>query len=279
MLFVMFTRRRLIPTLAAAVLATACAGGTTDTGAGGTASDSPATLVDRAFWSTAVTVDGEPFSLVEGTRIQLEFGADEIRADAGCNNLFASYSFDDDQLVVDDAGTTEMGCDPERHAQDDFVIGFLTSRPTAEVVDDTLTLSNPDGVTMILLDTVVADPDRELTGQAWEVTGFFDETAAWSTAIATPATLDFRNGTLDGTSGCGPIPFTPTIEVDGATIAVTGDVGDVEWCTGSDALTLEYAADLSAVLFGPGPFTFEIEGPNLRLAGPNGLGITARAIE
>ena len=277
--FFLFSRRAAIGALAVLTLATACGDDETIAGGDEPAADTTTDLVGRTFWSTEVVVDGAAFDFVDGTRIQLRFGADEINADAGCNNLFASYTLDDDTIVALGAGSTEMGCDPALHAQDDLVIDFLLSQPTFALDGDTLTLTNPTGDTIALLDKEVADPDRRIDEHAWEVTGFFDELAAWSSAVAEPAVIDFRDGTLRGTSGCGPIPFMPTVDLSATEVRITGDVGDVQWCHDADAVTKDYAADLSAVLFGPGPLTFEIDGPSLRLTAPDGTGLTARAVE
>lgn len=276
--FVLLPRPVVIGAFAIATLAAACADDTTVAGDNAGEADAPITLVGRTFWSTAVTDGDEPFELVDGTRIQLRFSADEISADAGCNNLFTAYTLDGDTIVAEGGGMTEMGCDPERHAQDDFVIGFLTSRPTYQLSGDTLSLTNASGQTIELLDKEVADPDRTIDGQAWEVTGFFDETAAWSTAVASPATLDFRGGLLSGTSGCGPIPVDLTFDLQPDRLVLTGEVDMPEWCGDADELTKEYADTLASVL-ASGQLAFAIDGPNLRLTGPDGLGVTATAID
>ncbi len=82
-----------------------------------------------------MTENGQPKPLVAGTRITLNFVADGHRlgAQAGCNQMGGPASFEGGHLVVDDLATTEMGCDPPRHAQDEWLARFLTSRPMAKV--------------------------------------------------------------------------------------------------------------------------------------------------
>ena len=171
--FFFLSRRAVIGALAVLTLATACGddetipGGdepvavTTTELVGGVepVADTTTGLVGRTFWSTEVVVDGAEFEFADGTRIQLRFGADEINADAGCNNLFAGYTLDDDTIVALGAGSTYMACDPALHAQDDLVIDFLLSQPTFALDGATLTLTNPAGDTIFLLDKEVADPD------------------------------------------------------------------------------------------------------------------------
>ena len=157
--FFFLSRRAVIGALAVLTLATACGDDETIPGGDEPVADTTTELVGRTFWSTEVVVDGAEFEFADGTRIQLRFGADEINADAGCNNLFAGYTLDDDTIVALGAGSTYMACDPALHAQDDLVIDFLLSQPTFALDGDTLTLTNPAGDTIFLLDKEVADPD------------------------------------------------------------------------------------------------------------------------
>jgi heat shock protein HslJ len=87
---------------------------------------------------------------------------------------------------------TELGCDPEREAQDAWLADFLTSSPTADLAGDELTLRS-DTVTITLLDQEVADPDRPLVGTTWRI----DTVIAGSTAASVPerndVTLRFPN--------------------------------------------------------------------------------------
>src|SRR5918992_2557978 len=118
------------------------------------------------------------------TRITLNFVADGHRlgAQAGCNQMGGPASFDGDHLVVDDMATTEMGCDPPRHAQDEWLARFLTSRPEWSRSGSTLTLDN--GTARIVLeDRDVADPDRPLRGTRWVV----DTIVEGETASSVPA--------------------------------------------------------------------------------------------
>lgn len=159
-----------------------------------------AAVEGREFRSSAVT--GRV--LVEGTQIALEFRDGDIRARAGCNILAAPYAVRDAVLVV--AGgtmsSTEMGCTPDRHAQDEWLASFLTSAPQVELGGDTLTLSLP-GTRIVLLDRVIADPDRPLRGTLWRVDTVLAGDTARSVADPSGVQLDFRDGTLTVTSaGC-----------------------------------------------------------------------------
>jgi heat shock protein HslJ len=157
-------------------------------------------LNGREFLSRSL--DGH--SLVAGTQIRLSFDQGQISAKAGCNSLSARYQVADGRLVVrgDGMTTTDIGCDPLRHAQDEWLGEFLQSRPSFDLDGDALTLMTADA-TLHLLDRVVADPDRPLFGTPWRVDTVLDGDVASSVPHEHPVTLEFENNRLTATSvGC-----------------------------------------------------------------------------
>lgn len=126
-------------------------------------------LTGRTFLSESITEGGQDRELVEGTRISLDFTADgQVSANAGCNHLFGDVTVTSERLEVGLMGGTEMGCDPQRHAQDEWLMDFLESSPTWLLDADRLTLTAGD-TEIVLLDREVADPDRPLEGTQWSV--------------------------------------------------------------------------------------------------------------
>ena len=80
-----------------------------------TPSTSATTNLDgKTYVSTAVT----GHKLVRNTRVTLTFQDDDLSLNAGCNTLGGGYQLDGDQLVTEQLGGTEMGCDNPRHEQD-----------------------------------------------------------------------------------------------------------------------------------------------------------------
>lgn len=161
----------------------------------------------RTFLSTSVTENGQPKPLVEGTRISLRFDGErrQLGAQAGCNSMGGPASFDDGRLVVDDLATTEMGCDPPRHAQDEWVSRFLTSRPRSTLDGPTLTLDNGT-VRMVLEDRKVAEPDRALRGTKWVVDTIIEGETASSVPAGAEAHVVIGDGDdrdhFTGHAGC-----------------------------------------------------------------------------
>ena len=112
-------------------LVAACAG---TGGSGGTAGS----LAGRTFLSDRVTDGGAARPLVEGTRIRLVFEDGRLSASAGCNTMGGSVEIRADRLVVGDLATTEMGCEPRLHEQDEWLAAFLGSEPRYTLEGDRL---------------------------------------------------------------------------------------------------------------------------------------------
>lgn len=230
---------------------------------------SPSALEGRTFLSTAVTVDGEPFDLVEGTRIQLMFRpGGEIGASAGCNSIGGTYRVEGTTLVFEGGGMTEMGCDPERHAQDEWLSQLLGSRPTMTLSGNELTLTS--GTTVVeLLDREVAQPDLDLVGPLWTVDSIITGDAVASAPGGAIATLRFNaDGTVEVSSGCNS--GGGLYEVNAGTITFSDLVTTEMACTDARG---ELESAVMAVL-SSGPLSAQVDANRLTLmAGPNGLGL------
>jgi heat shock protein HslJ len=159
--------------------------------------------LDGSEWlSIAVTEDGADRPLVDGTQIRLSFTDGQLGASAGCNTMGGAYRIEDGQLLFEGGGMTEMGCDDERHAQDDWLFAFLGAQPSIAQEGDKLTLTS--GATVITLqDAEVAEPDLPLTGTTWTVDSIITGDAVSSVPNGATATLVFTDdGRLEVDNGC-----------------------------------------------------------------------------
>lgn len=223
----------------------------------------PATISGRTFLSTGVVVDGEARPLVDGTRIRLVFGASgQLSAEAGCNTMGGTYRLEGGILTVDGSGMTEMGCDPDRHDQDEWLFGVLGSRPTLALSGNSLVIT-AGGTVITLLDREIAEPDLPLTGTLWTVsTIFFASDAGMGMSGGVTATLKFdAAGRVTFNTGCNEgggryvvdgsrIHFSDLITTDRACDGEAAQLeaavvetlnGDPTWAIDADSLTLHVA--------------------------------------
>ena len=228
----------------------------------------------RTFLSTSVTENGQPKALVDGTRITLNFFADGHRlgAQAGCNQMGGPASFQGGRLVVSDMATTEMGCDPPRHAQDEWLARFLTSKPSWARGGATLTLDNGT-VRIGLEDREVANPDRPLRGTKWVVDTLVEGDAASSVPAGVEAYLTVEEGkSFRGNTGCNGMGGNSDVHEARSTITFS-EVITTKMACDDDRMRVERA--VLATL--EGDVRYQVDADVLRLDGPGGHGLRLRA--
>lgn len=247
----------------------------------------PAVILDPGEYRSAeVTEDGTARAMVDDAVIALRFTDGQLSATAGCNHLGATYSVEDGVLRLDELSSTDMGCDPERHQQDEWLADFLAAAPTVETSEDGFTLAG--GRTSIrFVDLEFVEPDADLVGTTWTEAGFVDG----ETAMSMEPPRDGRRGTLrfeesgfvSGFDGCnrfghgqGAAPDGSATDlgltyeaVDDSIVFEGAVVGTMVRCDG------EYAERFHAVL--DGTITWEIEGSTLTLVAADGRGVTYTA--
>ena len=275
----MRTLLRAASALVVAALVLAACGDDDDVVSSGGSSSS----IDGDYLAIEVTEGGQAKALVEGTTISLRLHDGALTANAGCNTIGGDYTVDGDVLRARALSTTEMGCDPPRHAQDEWLAALLSSGPTVEPGDQGFVLRT-DSVTLTFVDREVADPDRELVGTTWVVDGYLDGAGpdgTASSAMGDQALVRFEeNGFMTGHDGCngfgyaGQMGADPTdglrYEVDGDRITFSGSAAHTEMAC-PDVDTDRIWAVLS------GTVTWTVDGPGLTLVAADDRGVTFRA--
>jgi heat shock protein HslJ len=177
-----------------------------------------------------------------------------------------TWSLDGTTLVAAINMMTEMACDEDRMAQDEWISTFLSGGLSAAIDADELVLTGA-GVTMTLLDREVADPDQPLEGTTWVLDGIQAATGDDSAVSSVPAglrsTLTLDGGQLAVDTGCNT--GNASASLDGTTLTI-GPLALTKRGCEPDATELERV--VAAVL--QGAVAVEIDGGMLHLTGPSG---------
>jgi heat shock protein HslJ len=113
-----------------------------------------------------------------------------------------TYRIDGGRLIVGDLATTEMGCEPDLMAQDQWYGVVLGATPAISIVMNDLILE-AGSVKITFVDREVAEPDAQLVGPTWTVESIITGDAVSSVPADPVATLVFRDdGSLEVNTGC-----------------------------------------------------------------------------
>ena len=123
--------------------------------------------------------------------------------------MSGAYRIEAGTLKASQLATTDMGCEQGLMAQDQWVAGLFDGASIA-LDGNTLTLAR-NGVTVTLLDRVVADPDRPLLGTRWVVDGLISGAVAQSVPAGATAALTFHEASVDIETGCNSGSATATV--------------------------------------------------------------------
>lgn len=258
---------RITRTLTAAAMAVgllgACGGGDDGGNGGGSTTVPPIELDGHTFLSHTVTVAGRDRPLVGSTRITLTFGDGTVGASAGCNSMSGPYSIDNGVLKVGDLETTEIGCEKDLQAQDEWLAGVLKGAPSVRLSDAELTLTAGETI-IALVDRKVAEPDASLTGTRWTLESIIQGDVASSIPAGVESTFELsEHGTVAVQFGCnsggGPA------EVGDATITF-GAIGRTVMACDDPAMQVEDS--VAAVL--TGEVTYVIDADRLSLRNGDG---------
>jgi heat shock protein HslJ len=187
--------------------------------------------------SVLVTDAGTSKPLVPGTKLRLSFTSGTFMASAGCNTMSGDYTLQDDQLVIGQMATTEMGCPSNLGDQEQWFATFLGSKPRLALDGNNLVLTS-DKTEITFLDRDQAEPDQPLAGITWGLTTMLDGDTASSVPQGVSATLlfDDKGSSFTFNSGCNAGGGQYSVSGDQLTfkqvvstmMACAGDKGAVE---------------------------------------------------
>lgn len=191
--------RHILIVAAVAALASACGTNVAVTSPPATAPE--AELYGKTFLSTKVTVDGKNHALVEGTRISLSFEKNKLSALAGCNGTGGDVKLGGGVIDLTPGPSTMMACEPDLMKQSEWFAKVLATKPAWKFSDGTLTVTS-DQTVLTFLDKKQAMPDIGLEDSRWTLEAVITGEAMSSSAGASKANLEFRDGKVSGFDGC-----------------------------------------------------------------------------
>ncbi|MFF3317074.1 META domain-containing protein [Streptomyces sp. NPDC003035] len=265
----MLKTRTTAATAAVASLLVLAACGTekagSDTGAGTVAPDVPVTGVHWAVDS--LTVDGRKAQAPAGTYVEIDKSG-RAKGNSGCNHFGGTVTVDGDTLQVALGETTEMACDAM-----DFETAFhkaFTGKLKARLAGDALTLTAPDGRTVVALSNI---PPVPLNGTTWTVDSLLSGDTAASLPKGTEGKAHFvidKDGKVRGSLGCNR--FSTTAEISGRTVTFGQITTTRMMCSGPE---MDLETQVYEV-FG-GSATYELRHRGLSLVNAEGKGFAATA--
>ena len=193
------------------------------------------TLRGRTFATNVITEQGKPRTLVSGTAIELRFTDDgRLVANAGCNTMTGTVTLTGGTLDATDLSITEIGCDPQRHEQDQRLVAFLSGKPSWRLDGDSLVLSSTDAELVLLHDKA-----RPLVGTTWKVDSLIDGQIVGATPAGVVATLVFGQDEVTVTGLCNlrSVPY----RISGLTLTFELNALHLKACS-QEIMTVEQAA-------------------------------------
>ncbi|WP_406861858.1 META domain-containing protein [Streptomyces sp. HUAS MG47] len=257
-----------VAALASLVLLAAC-GTESGTGAGSGTVDADVFVANVRWTFDTITADGKKTTAPAGAYVEFTENG-RAAGNSGCNHFGGAATVEDDTVTVSLGETTEMGCDAERQSFEKLLHRTFDGRLKAVVDGDTLTLTRPDGDTLVLS----SQPPAPLKGTKWTV----DTLVSGETASSLPAGTEGRahfvigaDGRVAGNLGCNR--FSTTATVSGSTISF-GRVVSTRMVCAPPQMTVEKAM---LKVFESRDATYALHVRQLTLTTPDGSGVAASA--
>ncbi len=171
-------------------------------------------------------VEGQPFPLVDGFRITVNFAVDgTFGGTAACNGYGGSYVADAEDLIIgEDVFATEMGCEGPVMDSEAAFLSVLRQPLTYERVGDLLKVSGRDS--LLEFRAVSAVPAAALIGTLWTLSSWGTGEAV-TNALGDPATLVLsENGQIRGSTGCRGLEGEYLLDADTVKFTTFTALGD-----------------------------------------------------
>jgi heat shock protein HslJ len=222
--------------------------------------------IEGTLWTLVSYADeeGETVKVLPGTEVTAQFNDGTVGGTAGCNNYFAAYELDGNQLTVGVGGTTMMACEEAVMVQESAYMSNLAASAAFLITGTQLQIAGADGRTLLTYE--VSQPIA-LSDTLWLLTMYNNgEEALVSTLAGTEITAIFgEDGSLYGSAGCNSYNAEYTVDVGAMTISAPATTRMM--CGMPDGVMDQEAAYLAAL---PLAASYSILGNELDIADADG---------
>ena len=211
--------------------------------------------------------------MLAGNEPTIEFGADgrTISGSTGCNLYSGDVTIGQGTISMAQVSVTERACTPlEIMEQEALFLEILTSTNGFALADGMLELKSAEGSVSFIEPAPVVD--AALNGTTWVLDTLIDAEVAMSVlTTTTPSlTVDTRDGSMKGTTGCNGFSGTVAIEGSGFTVAEMAwtEIGCEPDIMRQETLILDVLQNAER---------YEIEGDHLTIFSTEGRSLVYRA--
>ena len=198
-------------------------------------------------------------SVIIGSELTANFGEDgQLTGSAGCNDFFAAYETEDDNISIGPAGITQMFCaDPDGiMEQESQYLAALETAATYRIEGVNMNMRTAEGSTALNLRRVVSqaqrpelsEPGTEIVSQTWYWRAFQDTADINDFIVGEPANYSLTlqpDGTAAIKADCNNVSWNYTLEGSSLSFNSMGP-STLAFC-GEDSLDQQYLSMLSNV--------------------------------
>ncbi|HSN78540.1 MAG TPA: META domain-containing protein, partial [Anaerolineae bacterium] len=204
----------------------------------------PEVSLEGPTWQLTAYINQDGAQATAEVETTISFQDGQAGGNAGCNNFFASYTVEGDQLTIGQAGSTMMVCPEPAMSQEQAFLANLSQVASYEITGTGLQLFDAAGQIILVFELQVPSP---LTGIEWQAISFNNGLGGVTSVISgTQITAVFdEDGTLAGSAGCNR--YTAAYTVDGDQISIMPAASTMMFCAEPEGAMEQEAAFLAAL--------------------------------
>lgn len=201
--------------------------------------------------------NGAVVGVMAETTITAVFGADgSLTGTAGCNQYSTTYTIDGSDMIISGAiATTRMACEQAVMDQEMAYLAALPTTASYSIANGVLDLRTTEGAQVASYTEAIMSPEAtpetpavaptsDLEGTMWQMESYVNDQGETTAALPqAPATAEFADGRVSGTTGCNR--YSGDFTTDGDTLTIK--LGPVTMMACPDAQMVQEQGYLAAL--------------------------------